>query len=116
MAIDYAKAKLTFQAALRELATDQNTVADLAGMHFVTVSRLVNGVLAGQRNEQKLLIQVCRQGLMVQAALLGRNDEEMLKYTEREIFGLAEADPHILITDARQLARQRRAEMHGVTT
>ncbi len=58
--------------------------------------------------EQKRAI--CRQGLMVQAVLLGLPDDEIWRYGEHEIFGLPECDRALVLGEVRAQAERIRSE------
>jgi len=110
MEFDAPAVKASFQEAVRDLGSTQTEIAELAGITRQTLSALLSGGRYQVTREQRLMIQVCRRGLMVKAALLGRSDAELVKYTEAAVFGLPEVDPAIVVPEARALAEQVRAQ------
>jgi transcriptional regulator with XRE-family HTH domain len=103
--IAISKRRERFSAALRTLAgSSQREVAELAGIHEVTLSRLLNGHAV--LNETRLMTDICRCGLMVKAVLLGWEEEQIMKYTEHAIFGLPRVDPAVAVPEARERAAQ----------
>jgi transcriptional regulator with XRE-family HTH domain len=110
VAIQLTTAQRRFSKALRELAgSTQREVAELAGVHESTLSRLLTGTRP--LNFDRLATDICRGGLMVKAALLGREDAELMKYTEHAIFGLPRVAAEVAVPEARERAEQiRRAK------
>jgi transcriptional regulator with XRE-family HTH domain len=113
MQVDLTAGKGYFTAALVRLGATQREVAELAGYPGRSISEL----WAGDRSDKSLiafLTDICRGGLMVKAALLGREDAELMKYTEHAIFGLPKVAAEVAVPEARERAdeiRRAKAEM-----
>jgi len=99
-----------FHKAICALGTSGREVAALLGTHESQISRATNGNGKTTPARTRLQRAICRQGLMVQAVLLGLPDDEIWRYGEHAIFGLPECDRALVLGEVRAQAERIRSE------